>query len=109
MKTIAAIYENGVFKPEGPVSLQPGARVEISLPDERDHMEIMRERFPLSFGAMSDEDAEAMKRVIEEDDPVAIMKARYPNAFEGLSREDGAEMMKIIDQELSRIDPDAWK
>jgi predicted DNA-binding antitoxin AbrB/MazE fold protein len=59
MRTIPAIYENGVFKPQEPISLPPGAKVEVSLPEDRDPVEIMRERFPLSFGALSDEDAEA--------------------------------------------------
>ena len=67
MRTILAIYENGVFRPQEPIDLPSGSRVVISLPDDRDPVEVMRERFPLSFGALSDEDAEKMKRAIEEE------------------------------------------
>ena len=67
MKTVAAIYENGVFRPKESVALLPGAEVEVIIPDERDPVEIMKQKYPLSFGVMSDEDAAEMARVIEEE------------------------------------------
>jgi predicted DNA-binding antitoxin AbrB/MazE fold protein len=67
MRTIAAIYENGVFRPKERVSLPPGAEVEVIVPDERRPEDIMSERYPLSFGALTDSDAAEMKRVIEEE------------------------------------------
>ena len=67
MKTIPAIYENGVFRPKEQVTLPPGAEVEVIIRDQRDPVEILRERYPLSFGAISDEDAEEMMRIIEEE------------------------------------------
>jgi predicted DNA-binding antitoxin AbrB/MazE fold protein len=67
MRSIPAIFQDGVFRPKERVELSPGAEVEVILPDERDPVEIMAERFPLSFGAITDEDAEGMKRAIEEE------------------------------------------
>lgn len=67
MKTIAAVYENGVFRPKDGISLAPGCEVEVILPDTRDPAEILRERFPNSFGGLPDDEAEAMRRVIEEE------------------------------------------
>lgn len=65
MKTITAIYENGVFKPKESVSLPSGAEVRVIVED-RAPIEILKERFPLSFGALSDDEAEELKRIIEE-------------------------------------------
>ena len=66
MKTIPAIFEGGVFKPQLPVNLAPGARVEILLPDgDSDPVERLRARFPESFGVITDEDADEMLRAIE--------------------------------------------
>jgi predicted DNA-binding antitoxin AbrB/MazE fold protein len=67
MKTIEATYEDGVFKPRTPIDLHAGVQVRVILPDTRDPSEIMAERFPRSWGAICDEDAAEMIRVIEED------------------------------------------
>jgi len=65
MATITATYENGVFKPDGPVSLAPGVRVSVVLPDT-DAVAAFRARFPNSIGVISPEEADRMRRDIEE-------------------------------------------
>lgn len=67
MKTVEATYEDGVFKPRTPIELPAGIEVRVIIPDTRHPREIMAERFPGTWGALSDEDAAIMKRVIEED------------------------------------------
>lgn len=66
MKTISAIYENGVFRPEERPDIPEGSRVEVRVPSEAgDLVEEMRRRYPGSFGAMSHEDAEEMREIID--------------------------------------------
>jgi predicted DNA-binding antitoxin AbrB/MazE fold protein len=68
MRTIPAVFENGVFKPEAPVSLVPGARVEIVLPDEgMATSEELRLRFPNACAALSAQDADEIMRIIDEE------------------------------------------
>jgi predicted DNA-binding antitoxin AbrB/MazE fold protein len=65
-RTIDAVYEDGVFRPKESVSLPFGFEVKVLLPEYRDPDEILRERYPLSYGSISEEDAREMERVIEE-------------------------------------------
>lgn len=67
MATITATYENGVFKPDGPVSLAPGARVSIVLPEpDLDPVAAARERFGPLIGTIPPETLDRMERDIEE-------------------------------------------
>ena len=68
MKTITAIYEDGVFKPTSPVSLKSGTEVDIVVPEgEEDAVAILKARFPGSFGGLPDKDAAEMMEAIEEE------------------------------------------
>ena len=67
MMTIPAVFENGVFKPNEPVDLPSGSKVHLIVPEPQDDpVAIMKARYPNSFGGLSDEDAEEMRKVIEE-------------------------------------------
>lgn len=68
LKTIAAIYENGVFKPDRPVDLPSGSKVDLILPEGQDDpVAIMKARYPQSFGCMLPEDADEMLRIIDQE------------------------------------------
>ena len=68
MITIPAVYENGVFGPNAPVNLPSGAKVELIMAEPQDDpVAILKARFPNSFGGLSDEDAEEMRKAIEEE------------------------------------------
>jgi len=68
MLTIPAVFENGVFKPNAPVALPSGAKVDLIVPEPQDDpVTILKARFPNSFGGLSDEDAEEMRKAIEEE------------------------------------------
>lgn len=68
MLTISAVFENGIFRPDSPVDLPSGARVDLTVAEPQDDpVAIMEARFPNSFGGLSDEDAEEMRKAIEED------------------------------------------
>jgi predicted DNA-binding antitoxin AbrB/MazE fold protein len=68
MITIPAVFEHGVFKPNAPVDLPSGAKVDLIVAGPQDDpVAIMKARFPNSFGGLSDEDAEAMRKAIEEE------------------------------------------
>jgi len=68
MITIPAVYENGVFKPNAPVDLPSGAKVDLIVSEPQDDaVAILKARFPNSFGGLSDEDAEEMRKAIEEE------------------------------------------
>ncbi len=65
MKTIRAVYENGVFRPEGPVELTPGAKVDVILADEvRANRDRLKQRFPNSFGVLTNEEADELQNAI---------------------------------------------
>ncbi len=67
MKTIRAIYEEGVFKPQEDPTLPQGTMVHLILAEGSDDpTEIMKQRFPLSFGCLPDADAAEMRQAIEE-------------------------------------------
>jgi predicted DNA-binding antitoxin AbrB/MazE fold protein len=67
MSKVLAIYEYGVFKPEEPVNLVPGTRVELILPDARmSPSELLRRRYP-NILYVPDEDAREMTRIVEEE------------------------------------------
>ena len=67
MSTIAAIYENGVFRPVHQIDLKSGTRVEVVVSTEDvDPVEVLRLRYPESLGSMSPEDADELKRIIDE-------------------------------------------
>lgn len=68
MKTIPAIYENGIFRPQGAVALPSGALVDVILPDvPADPVAHLRARFPNSFGGLPEKDASEMMAAIEEE------------------------------------------
>ena len=68
MLTITAVFENGVFRPNAPVDLPSGAKVDLIMPEPLDDpVAIMKARFPNSFGGLSNEDAEEMRKGIEEE------------------------------------------
>jgi predicted DNA-binding antitoxin AbrB/MazE fold protein len=68
MITIPAVFENGVFRPNAPVNLPSGAKVDLIMPEPQDDpVAILKARFPNSFGGLSDEDAEEMRKAIEEE------------------------------------------
>ena len=67
MKTIPAIYENGIFRPEEPVALEDGTRVEILVPQTVSlTREEMKERFPKSWGVLTADEADRIAQAIEE-------------------------------------------
>jgi predicted DNA-binding antitoxin AbrB/MazE fold protein len=67
MKTIRAVYEGGVFKPQDDLTLPAGTMVHLILAEQTDDpVEIMKQRYPISFGCMADEDAEEMTSLIED-------------------------------------------
>jgi len=82
MKTISAIYENGVFRPEGPVDLAPGARVDVTFPET-----------PTTSGRTY---------TVEE------LRELFPKSAGVLSQQDHDEMMKAIDEEFGKIEPHEW-
>jgi predicted DNA-binding antitoxin AbrB/MazE fold protein len=70
-KTISAIYENGVFRPEEPLELTTGSRVDVVIrqPNQEPWEKLrlrLKAKFPNSFGTVSREDGEEMMRVINE-------------------------------------------
>jgi predicted DNA-binding antitoxin AbrB/MazE fold protein len=66
-KPIPAIFENGVFKPQAPVALENGTRVEIMLPSDAPSNDAeMRKRFPNSWGVLSDDEADRISKAIDE-------------------------------------------
>jgi predicted DNA-binding antitoxin AbrB/MazE fold protein len=68
MRTIAAIFENGVFRPKTPIDLPPGSEISLIMPDMQDDpVAILKARFPDSFGGMSAQDAKEMTQAIEEE------------------------------------------
>jgi predicted DNA-binding antitoxin AbrB/MazE fold protein len=68
MKTVHAVCRNGVFQPEGPVSLIPGSRVEVHILEETGATEEeLRARFPNSCGALSGDEADGVLRAIDEE------------------------------------------
>lgn len=73
MTTITATYENGVFKPDAPLAIPSGSRVEIVIPDdaaslsEEQIIEAMRRRYPGVVGCLSPGQADDLQRVIEEE------------------------------------------
>lgn len=68
MKTIPAIFENGVFRPELPVHLPAGLHVEVIVP-EKPHAtrEALRKRFPNSYGVLSAREAHEIQHAIDEE------------------------------------------
>ncbi len=67
MKTLSATFEKGIFRPEQPVSLEDGTRVQVLLPDgEVLSPEEMKRRFPNSWGVLSTEEADRIGQAIEE-------------------------------------------
>jgi len=68
MITIPAVYENGVFRPNAPVNLPSGAKVDLIMPEPQDDpVTILKARFPNSFGGLSREEGEEMMRAIDEE------------------------------------------
>lgn len=68
MRTIPAVFENGVFRPQTPVNYQPGTRLDLIVPDpDDDAVAILKARFPNSFGGLPDKDAQEMIKAIEEE------------------------------------------
>ena len=68
MKTIPATFENGVFKPQTPVSLHPGAQVEVLLPeDARATSDELRARFPNACGVLPAVDADEIMHIIDDE------------------------------------------
>jgi predicted DNA-binding antitoxin AbrB/MazE fold protein len=68
MSKVLAIFENGVFKPEEPVNLRPGTKVEVTLPDEQlSPSEQLHRRYPLILDDLSDEEAAELTQIIEEE------------------------------------------
>lgn len=65
MKTIKAIYREGGFFPEESVSLEPGTRVEVSIPEPND-LPSGRDRFRGMIGGISAADLDQMKVDIAE-------------------------------------------
>lgn len=67
MKTLSATYEKGIFRPEQPIVLEDGTRVQILLPEgETLSSEEMKRRFPHSWGVLSNEEADRIGHAIEE-------------------------------------------
>lgn len=69
MKTlIPLVYENGVFRPEGPVDLPEGAHVDLLVDDSPEAvLREVRARFPKAFGEFPKENAEEIAAIIEEE------------------------------------------
>lgn len=68
MLTIPAVFENGVFRPNTPVDLPSGARVDLMMAESQDDpVAILKARFPDSFGGFPREDGEEMMRAIDEE------------------------------------------
>lgn len=68
MKTIRAVFENGVFRPREPVELPPGSQVKITLQEEPETKpERLRDRFPDSIGTLSETDALELQRIIDDE------------------------------------------
>lgn len=61
-RTVSAVFEKGVFRPEGEVHLDEGARVEVTLPAPANAYEALKH----VFGTMSEEDAQELDRVVQE-------------------------------------------
>jgi predicted DNA-binding antitoxin AbrB/MazE fold protein len=68
MRTIHAVYEDGVFRPTEPVSLAQGSEVDLVVHDAgSDPVAVLTARFPDSFGIMPAADADEMQRIIDEE------------------------------------------
>ena len=68
MITIPAVFENGVFRPDAPVDLPSGAKVDLMVAEPQDDaVAILKARFPNSFGGLPREDGEEMMRAIDEE------------------------------------------
>lgn len=71
-----AIYEDGVFKPEGDVTLLPGARVDL-VAHEADDV----------------------------DQAITAFMARFPGVVGGLTHEEATELRSVIDDQFGRVYP----
>ena len=80
---IAAIYENGVFRPETPVELPPGTPVVVNVV------------------SISEE--------LSDDEIVARMKARFPEITGCMSDEQAQELRAIIEDAYGQVNPDDWR
>jgi len=65
MRTIRAIYRGGAFHPSEPVSLPPGATVDVTIPDS-DPVTETRIRFRGVIGAFPPEVLDKMEADIDE-------------------------------------------
>ena len=66
MKTVSAVFENGMFRPETPLDLPEGWLVSVNVPDSLTWADEAGRLADGGFGCMSAEDAEEMTRIIEE-------------------------------------------
>ena len=68
MKTILAIYENGVLRPAEKLELPAGTQVELLLREPQDDpVTVLRTRYPDSFGGFSPADGEQIMQAIDEE------------------------------------------
>jgi predicted DNA-binding antitoxin AbrB/MazE fold protein len=67
MKTIHAIFDHGVFRPQAPVSVPQGTEVRVLIPENaRDVRDSLKTRFPDSIGVLRPEDAAEIMQAVEE-------------------------------------------
>lgn len=68
MRTIQAIFENGVFKPQTVIDLASGVQVDVLVPDEDDcpTPEEMKRLYPHSWGIFPADEADRIRGAIEE-------------------------------------------
>jgi predicted DNA-binding antitoxin AbrB/MazE fold protein len=86
MRTIRAVFENGVFKPQTSVDLAPGAQVDVLVPDKD--------------VVVSDDNAPPTS---EE------MKRLYPHSWGILPADEADRIRGAIEEAHQEIDPNAWR
>lgn len=66
MIMIPAIYQDGVFKPDTPVDLPSGSKVDLMVSGPQDDpVAILKARFPDSFGGFPREQGEEIIKAID--------------------------------------------
>ena len=83
MTIIPAIFDNGVFRPETPVSLPPGTRVQVSVC--------------------------APATESSDDEVIARVKRRFPRTTGAMAPDQAAELQRIVDDGCGQVNPDGWR
>lgn len=123
-KTITAVFENGLLRPDEPLDLEAGQRVELRIRDDKPWLSpeeadnILRdidEQFGMAKLAKRrtpppreyfpkreltpEQEAEAERNIAE-------LKKRFPNSIGSTTKEEAEELMRVIDEQFGYYPPE---